>query len=92
MSAAVINTEHEKCFAIYSLSFALMIKTNSVALSQQANYTDLATATCRRILVPNFADRGVSRGQRGGSLTAVNLSILDWSRYFFFQVAPHLSS
>jgi hypothetical protein len=25
--------------------------------------------------VPTFADRGVSRGQRGGSPTAVNLSI-----------------
>jgi hypothetical protein len=24
--------------------------------------------------------------------TAVNLSFLDWNRYFFFQVAPHLSS
>jgi hypothetical protein len=34
----------------------------------------------------------VSRGQRGGSLTVVNLSFLDPSRYFFFQVAPHLSS
>jgi hypothetical protein len=27
--------------------------------------------------VPTFVDRGVSRGQRGGSLTVVNLSILD---------------
>jgi hypothetical protein len=32
----------------------------------------------------------VSRGQRGGSPTAVNLSFLHRSRYFFFQVAPHL--
>jgi hypothetical protein len=39
-----------------------------------------------------FADRGVSRGQRGGSLTVVNLNFLDGNRYFFFQVAPHLSS
>jgi hypothetical protein len=44
------------------------------------------------ILVPTFADRGVSCGQRGGSHTVVNLSFLDRSRYFFFQVAPHLSS
>jgi hypothetical protein len=52
-------------------------KTNSVAFSPQANYTDWATATCRRNLVPTFADKGVSRGQRGGSPTAVNLSFLD---------------
>jgi hypothetical protein len=52
-------------------------QTNSVALSPQANYTDLATATCRRNLVPTFVDRGVSRGQRGGSPTVVNLSFLD---------------
>jgi hypothetical protein len=32
------------------------------------------------------------RGQRGGSPTVVNLSFLDRSRYFFFQVAPHLFS
>jgi hypothetical protein len=67
-------------------------ETNSVASSPQANYTDWATATCWRNLVPTFADRGVSRGQRGGSPTVVNLSFLDRSRYVFFQVAPHLSS
>jgi hypothetical protein len=67
-------------------------KTNSVALSRQANYTDWSTATCRRNVVPTFVDRGVSRGQRGGSPTVDNLSFLDRSRYFFFQVAPHLSS
>jgi hypothetical protein len=37
----------------------------------------LTTATCRGNLVPTFVDRGVSRGQRGGSLTVVNLSFLD---------------
>jgi hypothetical protein len=42
-------------------------KTNSMALSLQANYTDWATATCRQNLVPTLADRGVSRGQRGGT-------------------------
>jgi hypothetical protein len=36
-------------------------------------------ATGRRNLVPTFADRGVSRGQRGGSSTVVNLSFLDRS-------------
>jgi hypothetical protein len=40
-------------------------KTNSVAFSPQANYADCETATCRRNLVPTFADRGMSRGQRG---------------------------
>jgi hypothetical protein len=35
--------------------------------------------------VPTFVDRGVSRGQRGGSLTVVNLSFLDRSRYFSFK-------
>jgi hypothetical protein len=42
--------------------------------------------------VPTFVDRRVSHGQRGGTLTAVNLSFLDRSHYFFFQVAliyPH---
>jgi hypothetical protein len=49
----------------------------SVTLSPQANYTDWATATCRRNLMPTFVDRGLSRGQRGGSPTVVNLSFLD---------------
>jgi hypothetical protein len=45
-----------------------------MAFSPQANYTDWATATCRRNLVPTCVDRGVSRGQRGRSPTVVNLS------------------
>jgi hypothetical protein len=53
-----------------------------MALSPRANYTDWATAICQRNLVPTFVDRGVSRGQRGGSPTVVNLSFLDRSRYF----------
>jgi hypothetical protein len=60
-------------------------KTNSVALSPRANYTDWATAICRRNLVPTFADWGVSGGQRGGSTTVVNLSFIDRSRDFFFK-------
>jgi hypothetical protein len=48
-------------------------------------YTDWAIATCRRNLVSTFVDRGVSRGQRCGSPTVVNLSFLDGSRYFFFK-------
>jgi hypothetical protein len=60
-------------------------QTNSVAFSPRANYTDWATATYWRNLVPTFVDRGVSRGQRGGSSTVVNLSFLDRSRYFSFK-------
>jgi hypothetical protein len=53
-----------------------------MAFSPQANCTDWATATCRRNLVPTFVGRGVSRGQRGGTHTVVNLSVLARSRYF----------
>jgi hypothetical protein len=41
------------------------IKETYMPLSPQVNYTDCATATCWQNLVPTFADRGVSRGQRG---------------------------
>jgi hypothetical protein len=37
------------------------------------------------ILVPTSVARGVSRGQRGGSPTVVNLSFLDRSRYYSFK-------
>jgi hypothetical protein len=57
-------------------------QTNSVALSPQVNYTDWATATCRRNLVPTIVDRWVSRGQRGGSPTVVNLGFLDRSNSY----------
>jgi hypothetical protein len=63
-----------------------------VVLSPQANYTDWATATCRRNLVPTFTDRGVSCGQRGGTHTVVNLSFLDQSHYLSFKwllIYPH---
>jgi hypothetical protein len=63
-----------------ALSDSIIKYTNSVAFSPQANYTDWATATCWRNLVPTFADRRVSRGRCGGSLTVVNLSFLDRSR------------
>jgi hypothetical protein len=52
----------------------------------------LRDPTCRRILMPAFVDSGVSRGQRGGSLTVANLGFLDRSCYFLFQIARHLSS
>jgi hypothetical protein len=56
-----------------------------MAFSPQANYTDWATAIARRILLPTFMDRGVSRGPRGGFPTVVKLSFLDRSRYFLFK-------
>jgi hypothetical protein len=60
-------------------------KTNSVAHNPRANYTDWATATCRRSLVITFVGRGVSLGQHGGSPTVVNLGFLDRSCYFSFK-------
>jgi hypothetical protein len=60
-----------------------------VAFSPQANYTDWATATCRRNLVPTFVNRGVSRGQHVGTPTAVNLFSKTES-LLFFQLSPHL--
>jgi hypothetical protein len=56
-----------------------------MVLSLQANYTDCATATCRRNLVPTFVDRGVSCGQGSGAPWVVNLNFLDQSRYFSFK-------
>jgi hypothetical protein len=68
------------------------LKLNSVAFSPQVNCTYWATATGQQILVPTFADRGVSCGHHGGSRTAVNLCFIDRNRYFFIQVVLHLSS
>jgi hypothetical protein len=62
-----------------SLEILKTYNNNSLALSPRANYTDWATVTCLQNLMPTFVDRGVSRGQRGGSPTAVNLSFLDRS-------------
>jgi hypothetical protein len=70
---------------IKNLRYQTKKQTNSVALNPRANYTDWVTATCRRNLVSTFVDSGVSRGQRGGSPTVVNLSFLDRSRYFSFK-------
>jgi hypothetical protein len=42
--------------------------------------------------VSTFVDRGLSRGQRGGSPTVVNLSFSRPELLLFFQVAPHLFS
>jgi hypothetical protein len=49
------------------------LKTKLRGLSPQANYTDRATAAVGEV-VPNFADRGVLRGQRNGSPRPLILS------------------
>jgi hypothetical protein len=75
-----------------TFSFRCSKQTISVSLSPQANYTDWATTTCWRNLVPTFVGRGVSRRQCGKSPTVVNLSFLDRSCYFsstFFLIYPH---
>jgi hypothetical protein len=56
-----------------------------MALSPQANYTDMIDRHLLAKLVPTIADRGVSLGQGGGSHTTINLSFLDLSRYFSFK-------
>jgi hypothetical protein len=66
-------------------------KTNSVFFSPQPNYTDWSTVAGSPILVPTFVDRGMSRGQSSGTLKAVNVSFLDRSRYYSFQIAPHFA-
>jgi hypothetical protein len=59
--------------------------------SPQANYTDRATAACRRNYCQPLRVEGVEwSAQR--IPTTVNLRFLDRSRYFFIQVAPQLSS
>jgi hypothetical protein len=73
------------CFVCFSEKVKQKTKQTPWPLSPLANYSDWATATCRRNLVPTFVDREVSRGQRGGSPTVVNLSFLDRSRYFSFK-------
>jgi hypothetical protein len=56
-------------------------KTNSIVLSPRANYTDRATAACRRKWLPTFAVRGchvVSVTDPYGCI----LGFVDRSRYF----------
>jgi hypothetical protein len=62
-----------------------VMQTNSAAFSPQVNYINWTTAICWRISVPAFVDKGVSRGQRDGIPTAINLSFLVWSRYFLIR-------
>jgi hypothetical protein len=66
------------------------VKTKLYGLSPRANYTDRATAACRRSYCQRFADRGC-HGQRDGFLRP-------YSRFYrpesllFYQVAPQLYS
>ena len=48
---------------------------------------------CRRSakLVPTFADRGVSRGQRNGSPRSLISVYRTWIATYFIQVAPQLT-
>jgi hypothetical protein len=67
------------------------LKLNSVAFSPQANYTDQATAACRRSWCQLLRIEGVAwSAQRIPK--AVKLGFLDQNRYFSIQVAPQLSS
>ena len=43
-------------------------------------------------LVPTFADRGVSRGQRNGSRRPLISVYRTWIATYFIQVAPQLTS
>jgi hypothetical protein len=58
--------------------------------SPQANYSDRATAACRRSRQPLLVEGVAWSAQL--IPTAVNLGFLDRSRYFFIQVASQLSS
>jgi hypothetical protein len=44
------------------------------------------------LVMPTFAGRGVSRGQRNGSPRPLISVFWTWSRYFFVQVTPQLTS
>jgi hypothetical protein len=82
--------QSDKYEVIYlrKLSYVIYSKThkqiNFLAFCPQAKYTDWATATIRRILMPTFANRELYLGQCSGTPTAVNLRFLDRSRYFSF--------
>jgi hypothetical protein len=94
----IYGTHSGICYCVVTLYFHWWILwaesciKNSVAHRPRANYTDWANTTRQRNLVRTLVDREMSRNQRGGSPTIVNLSFLDRSRYFCFEVTPHLSS
>jgi hypothetical protein len=57
----------------HNMEYNTLFKNNKSlrGLNLKANYTYRATATFSAKLVPTFAEEGVSRGQRGGSPTAL---------------------
>jgi hypothetical protein len=65
--------------------FCKITETNSVPLVCKRTIPTERPPLVDEILVPTLVDRGVSRGQRGGSPTVVNLSFLGQSRYFSFR-------
>jgi hypothetical protein len=83
--------------AVYQSSFSCKWENQTERCLREAGgryASEIYQTSNRRLsakLVPTFADRRVSRSQRGESLAAV-ISFLDRSRYFFFQVAPQLYS
>jgi hypothetical protein len=60
-------------------------------LSPQVNYIDRATAACRWSGCQLLQVEGVVWSVQQIP-TTINLGFLDWSCYFFIQVAPQLSS
>jgi hypothetical protein len=64
-------------------------QTNSVAFSPKEKDNDWAIATRRRIIVATFVDRGMSRGQRGGTPMAVRLRFLERSRFKYILIYPY---
>jgi hypothetical protein len=78
-----------KCHAHLTFLLLFKSKTNSEAFNSQANYTGWVTAAGLQNLVPNFADRGVSRRQLDWCPVAADLGFLDQScqftsKYFSF--------
>jgi hypothetical protein len=63
-------------------TIALMQQQTSWPLVRKRTIPTDRPPLVHEILVPTVVDRGVSRGQRGGSPTVVNLSFLDRSSYF----------
>jgi hypothetical protein len=67
------------------------LKTKLRGRIPQANYTDRATAACRRSYCQPLRVEGVAWSAQWIP-TAVNLGFLDRSHYFFIQVAPQMST
>jgi hypothetical protein len=78
------------CFDVFCKALSNSdCKTKLCGLSPRQNYTDRRLLSAR--LVPTFADTGC-RVVTATNPFGRNLGFLDWSRYFFFQVAPQLYS